>query len=41
MEGLSGAEAAARLSMKVATVFKAKSKVQQMLQEEVGRTEDA
>ena len=41
VEGLSGAEAAARLSMKVATVFKAKSKVQQMLQEEVGRTEDA
>lgn len=41
VEGLSGAEAAARLSMKVATVFKARSKVQQMLQEEVGRTEDA
>ena len=41
VEGLSGAEAAARLSMKVATVFKAKSKVQQLLQEEVGRTEDA
>jgi RNA polymerase sigma-70 factor (ECF subfamily) len=36
-EGLSGAEAAGRLGLKVATVFKAKSKVQQMLQEEVAR----
>jgi RNA polymerase sigma factor (sigma-70 family) len=41
VEGLSGAEAAARLDMKVATVFKAKSKVQKMLQEEIGRTEEA
>jgi RNA polymerase sigma-70 factor (ECF subfamily) len=40
VEGLSGAEAAARLSMKVATVFKAKSKVQKMLQEELGRAEE-
>ena len=39
VEGLPGAEVAARLSMKVATVFKARSKVQQMLQEEVGRAE--
>jgi RNA polymerase sigma-70 factor (ECF subfamily) len=38
-EGLSGAEAAARLGMKVTTAFKAKSKVQQMLQEEVARLE--
>jgi RNA polymerase sigma factor (sigma-70 family) len=37
VEGLSGAEAAARLGMKVATVFKAKSKVQKMLQEELGQ----
>jgi RNA polymerase sigma-70 factor (ECF subfamily) len=41
VEGLSGAEAASRLGMKVATVFKAKSKVQQMLQEEVARLEEA
>jgi RNA polymerase sigma-70 factor (ECF subfamily) len=39
LEGLSGAEAAGRLGMKVATVYKAKSKVQQMLQEEVARLE--
>jgi RNA polymerase sigma factor (sigma-70 family) len=37
VEGLSGAEAAARLGLKVATVYKAKSKVQQMLHEEVAR----
>jgi RNA polymerase sigma-70 factor (ECF subfamily) len=37
VEGLPGAEAASRLGMKVATIFKAKSKVQQMLQEEVAR----
>ena len=37
LEELSGAEAAARLGLKVATVYKAKSKVQQMLQEEVAR----
>lgn len=41
LEGLPGADAAARLGMKVYTVFKAKSKVQQMLQEEVARLEDA
>jgi RNA polymerase sigma-70 factor (ECF subfamily) len=39
LEGLSGAEAAGRLGLKVATVYKAKSKVQQMLQEEVARLE--
>jgi RNA polymerase sigma-70 factor (ECF subfamily) len=39
LEGLSGAEAAARLGLAVATVFKAKSKVRQMLQEEVARLE--
>jgi RNA polymerase sigma-70 factor (ECF subfamily) len=39
MEGLSGAEAAARLGMQVGTVFKAKSKVQQMLREELERLE--
>ena len=37
LEELSGAEAAARLGLKVATVYKAKSKVQQMLHEEVAR----
>ena len=37
LEGLSGAEAAARLGLKVATVYKAKSKVQQMLHEEISR----
>jgi RNA polymerase sigma-70 factor (ECF subfamily) len=37
LEGLSGTEAAARLGLKVATVYKAKSKVQQMLREEVSR----
>jgi RNA polymerase sigma-70 factor (ECF subfamily) len=39
VEGLSGAEAAARLGLKVAAVFKAKSRVQQMLQDEVARLE--
>jgi RNA polymerase sigma-70 factor (ECF subfamily) len=39
VEGTSGAEAAARLGLKVATVFKAKSKVRKMLQEEVARLE--
>ena len=34
LDGLSGAEAAGRLGLKVATVYKAKSKVQQMLHEE-------
>jgi RNA polymerase sigma factor (sigma-70 family) len=37
VEGLSGAEAAQRLGMKVATVFVAKSKVNKLLQEEVRR----
>ncbi|HZV03939.1 MAG TPA: sigma-70 family RNA polymerase sigma factor [Gemmataceae bacterium] len=37
LEGLSGAAAAEQLGMKVATVFKAKSKVQKMLQEEIAR----
>jgi RNA polymerase sigma factor (sigma-70 family) len=39
MEGLSGAEVAERVSMGVATVFKAKSKVQRMLREEIRRIE--
>ena len=39
LEGLSGAEAAARLAMKVATVFTAKSKVQKLVREEVQRLE--
>ena len=37
IEGRSGAEVARRLQMKVATVFVARSKVQRMLREEVGR----
>jgi RNA polymerase sigma-70 factor (ECF subfamily) len=36
-EGLSGAEVAERLGLKVTTVFKAKSKVQKLLREEVVR----
>ena len=39
MEGKSGAEAAALLQMQVGTVFKAKSRVQQMLREEIERLE--
>jgi RNA polymerase sigma factor (sigma-70 family) len=39
LEGKSGAEAAAQLGMQVGTVFKAKSKVQQMLREEIQRLE--
>jgi RNA polymerase sigma factor (sigma-70 family) len=39
VERLSGAEVAERLQMKVATVFKAKSKVQKMLREEIARLE--
>lgn len=39
VEDLSGAEVAQRLNLRVATVFKAKSKVQKMLQEEVRRLE--
>jgi RNA polymerase sigma-70 factor (ECF subfamily) len=37
LDGLSGAAVAARLGLKVATVYKAKSKVQEMLHEEVAR----
>ncbi len=40
LDGLSGAEAAAQLGIKVATVFKARSKVQKMLQEEVAKKEE-
>jgi RNA polymerase sigma-70 factor (ECF subfamily) len=39
VDGLSGAEAAARLGVPVASVFKAKSNVQKMLQEEIARLE--
>jgi RNA polymerase sigma-70 factor (ECF subfamily) len=39
LEGLSGAEAAKRLGMKVATVFTAKSKVQKLVQEEIRKLE--
>jgi RNA polymerase sigma-70 factor (ECF subfamily) len=39
LEGLSGAEAAQRLNMKVATVFTAKSKVQKVVQEEIRKLE--
>ncbi len=39
LEGKSGAEAAALLQMQVGTVFKAKSKVQHMLREEIERLE--
>ena len=41
VQGRSGAEAAAALGMKVATVFVARSKVQKMLQEEVRKLEGA
>ncbi len=41
MEGLSGAEAAARVGMEVPTVFRAKSQVQKMLKEEVRKIEEA
>jgi len=41
VDGLSGADAAARLGLTVAGVYKAKSRVQQMLQEEVARLEQA
>jgi RNA polymerase sigma factor (sigma-70 family) len=40
LEGKSGAAVAQMLNMKVATVFKARSKVQQMLQEELAKLED-
>lgn len=39
VQGCSGAEVAARLNMKVATVFVARSKVQRMLREELTRLE--
>jgi RNA polymerase sigma-70 factor (ECF subfamily) len=39
LEGRSGAEAAALLQMQVGTVFKAKSKVQQMLRQEIEHLE--
>jgi RNA polymerase sigma-70 factor (ECF subfamily) len=39
LQGQSGAEAAAALDMKVATVFVARSKVQKMLQEEIQKLE--
>jgi RNA polymerase sigma factor (sigma-70 family) len=39
VEGCSGADAAAQLKMKVATVFVARSKVQRMLREELARLE--
>jgi RNA polymerase sigma-70 factor (ECF subfamily) len=41
IDGLSGADVAAELNMKVATVFKARSKVQQMLQDEVKKLEES
>ncbi len=41
LEGLSGAEAAARIPMQVAQVFIAKRRVQKMLQEEVAKLEKA
>jgi RNA polymerase sigma factor (sigma-70 family) len=40
LDGLSGADAAAQLQMKVATVFKARSKVRQMLQDEIRHLEE-
>jgi RNA polymerase sigma-70 factor (ECF subfamily) len=40
VERLSGAAAAAQLALNVATVFKAKSKVQKMLQAEIARLEE-
>jgi RNA polymerase sigma-70 factor (ECF subfamily) len=39
VEGLSGAQVAVRLDMKVATVFVARSKVQKMIQQEIRRLE--
>jgi RNA polymerase sigma factor (sigma-70 family) len=41
VERMAGAAVAEQLGMKVATVFKAKSKVQRMLREEIGRLEGA
>ena len=39
VDGLSGAEAAQRLGMKIGAVFVAKSKVQKMLQQEMSKLE--
>jgi RNA polymerase sigma-70 factor (ECF subfamily) len=39
LEGMSGADAAQKLGMQVWAVFKAKARVQQMLQEEIARLE--
>jgi RNA polymerase sigma-70 factor (ECF subfamily) len=39
LEGLSGAQAAEKLQMKVATIFVARSKVQKMLREEIRKLE--
>jgi RNA polymerase sigma-70 factor (ECF subfamily) len=39
LEGLSGADTAAQLDMKVAAVFKARSRVQKMLHDEIARLE--
>jgi RNA polymerase sigma-70 factor (ECF subfamily) len=39
LDGLSAADAATRLAMPVANVFKAKSNIRKMLQEEIGRLE--
>ena len=41
LEGLSGAAAAERLGIPVATVFKYKSRVQKMLQDELRKLDDA
>jgi RNA polymerase sigma factor (sigma-70 family) len=40
IEGISGSEVAEKLKIKVATVFKARRKVQQMLQEEIRKLDD-
>ncbi len=41
LEGLSAADAAAQLNIRVASVFKAKSRVQRMLQEILGQQEES
>src|SRR5262249_45109145 len=41
LEGMSGAEAAQKLNLKVATVFKARSKVQRMLQDEIRKLDES
>jgi len=41
LEGLTGAEAAERAGMEVATIYKAKSKVQKLLKEETRRIQEA